>query len=129
MKTLKTFLLSLTLAAAAVTGNAQTLSKQSIDGYVAALQSGNAGAAESAMMIVSKLKIANPELNVSKFEKEIQTMIASDKRMRNKYKLFLTAYILENPKRLQDISFENCDTCNHFFQKAAMKINQDLAGL
>lgn len=129
MKTLNTLLLSLTLLAAATAGNAQTLSKQSIDGYIAALQTGNAGAAESAMMIVSKLKIANPELNVTKFEKEIRSMITSNKKMKNKYKLFLTAYILENPKQLQDINFETCDNCNHFFQKAAMKINQDLAGL
>lgn len=129
MKTITAFLFCLTAFALSTTLSAQPLSDRSVDGYISALNSGNTGAAESAMMIVSKLKIENPDMNVTKFEAAVKNMIASNRKMRNKYKLFLTAYILENPHSLQNTDLTSCENCNQFFLKAATKINQELASL
>lgn len=114
---------------AAFSLSAQTLTDRSMKNYIAGLQSDNQGVAESCLMIVAKMKIEHPDWNTASFEKAVKNMIVSKSNTANRYKLYLTSYILENPAAMKDVNFNGCEECDQFFLIAATKINQDLASL
>ncbi len=129
MKTsLKTFAFTMFMFAA-FSLSAQTLTDRSMKNYIAGLQSDNRGVVESTLMIVSKMKIDHPDWNMTAFEKEVKNMIVSKNNTANRYKLYLTSYILENPSAMKNVNFNDCEECDQFFLIAATKINQDLASL
>jgi len=114
---------------AGFSATAQTLTDTAMKNYVAGLHSDNQGVVESCLMIVAKMKIDHPDWNMTSFEKEVKSMIVSKNKTANRYKLYLTSYILENPSAMKDVNFNDCSECDQFFLVAATKINQDLASL